>query len=41
MLTRLIAAAVALSLTATPAMAAELHDEAAAGARRSGALVGA
>jgi hypothetical protein len=41
MLTRLIAAAVALNLTATPAMAAELHDEAAAGARRSGALVGA
>jgi hypothetical protein len=41
MLTRLIAAAAALSLVASPAMAAELHEESASGARRSGALAGA
>jgi hypothetical protein len=41
MLIRSIATAAALSVAATPCLAAELHGEAASGARRSGALVGA
>jgi len=41
MLTRLFAMVAALGLGATPCVAAELHDNAEAGARRSGALIGA
>jgi hypothetical protein len=41
MLTRLAAAAATLSLAATPCLAAELPDDRATGARRSGAAVGA
>jgi hypothetical protein len=40
MRTGLISLAAAMSLVATPCLAAELHDESTAGARRSGALVG-
>lgn len=41
MLTRMIAAGAAVSLAAAPCAAAELHEEATSGGRRSGAVLGA